>query len=154
MPTNANFINNNVGPIKFLKNFWNLFFWKWRHIFITIPEKIKDKRKNYMSLIFWVRKITSPSDFMKCTKNSHAHVWKNRAICEKCFCDYVSSIVRPQISWKENIRHSQLPHPVPLLQIMSFKTWRLAIFHQIRPFNKNWRRSRSDLTKMVLLFPP
>ena len=28
MQTNANFINNNVGPIKFLKNFWNLFFWK------------------------------------------------------------------------------------------------------------------------------
>ena len=38
--------NNNVGPIEFLKNFWNSTIQKWRHILITIPGKIKDKRKN------------------------------------------------------------------------------------------------------------
>ena len=32
--------------------------------------------------------------------------------------------------------------------------WRLAFFHQIRSFNKNWRGPRCDLTKMTLLFPP
>ena len=32
--------------------------------------------------------------------------------------------------------------------------WRLAFFHQIRPFNKNWRGSRCDLTKMAIMFPP
>ena len=56
-----------------------------------------------MSSIFRVRKITSPSDFMNNTKYWHAHIWKDRAICDVSFFHLNSDIVRHQLLQKEKI---------------------------------------------------